>query len=117
MTSKDSTTAEKSPFAAVGSRDKTVAWYKARLENVPEQTRELLKTYSRIPDSEVEAHIHKVVSCPSNSLRFSTLCRLFALLRRTHDMNGKRCTVLIIHNSATRPGKSGRIPALASSGS
>ncbi|KAJ4300801.1 hypothetical protein N0V90_002889 [Kalmusia sp. IMI 367209] len=66
MTSEGSNTTaavtEKSAFAAVGSRDKTVAWYKRSLEkeNLPEQTRELLKTYSRIPESEIVTHIEKV---------------------------------------------------------
>jgi SAM-dependent methyltransferase len=54
--------AEKTAFATVGSRDKTVAWYNPKLENLPEETKELLKTYSQIPEGEIEAHVHKVVS-------------------------------------------------------
>jgi len=58
--------AEMSTFAAVGSRDKTVAWYNPKLENVPKQTKDLLKTYSQIPEEEIEAHIHKVVRNSQN---------------------------------------------------
>jgi hypothetical protein len=64
--------AEKSTFAAVGSRDKTVAWYKTKLENLPEQTKALLKTYSQIPEEDIEAHIHKVVCYQSKEVSKNT---------------------------------------------
>lgn len=54
--------------ATVGSRDKTVAWYKPTLEHLPDQTRELLKTYSLLSDGDMEAHIHKVVSVSNKIL-------------------------------------------------
>lgn len=47
---------------AVGSRDKSVAWYQPTLSTLPDETKELLKTYSRIPEGEIEAHIYRVVS-------------------------------------------------------
>lgn len=69
MTTAESTSTaaavtEQSGFAAVGSRDKTVAWYKPTLEkeNLPERTRELLKSYSRIPEGEIVGHVQKMVS-------------------------------------------------------
>jgi SAM-dependent methyltransferase len=60
MMSTTETSTQKSAFDGVGSRDKTVAWYNPKLENLPEQTRELLKTYSQIPEERIEAHIHEV---------------------------------------------------------
>lgn len=47
---------------AIGTRDKSVAWYHPTLKNLPQETKELLKTYSEIPEEEIEAHIHSVVS-------------------------------------------------------
>jgi hypothetical protein len=64
MTSKPSTTPAAATTPSVGSRDKTVAWYHPTLGNLPPQTRDLLKTYSQIPESEMETHIYKIVNHP-----------------------------------------------------
>ena len=55
--------AESLAVQGVGSRDKDVAWYQPTLKNVPDETRELLRTYSGLAEEEIEAHIYKVVSC------------------------------------------------------
>lgn len=45
------------PDAQVGARDKNVDWFIPELQNLSDQTRSLLETYSGIPASDVESHV------------------------------------------------------------
>lgn len=51
-------------MAEVGTRDKTVSWYQAELEDVNPQARSVLETYCKIPSDEVVPHVLKIVSIP-----------------------------------------------------
>jgi hypothetical protein len=46
----------------VDLRDKHVPWYDPKLKKLGPSGRELLENYSKIPSTEVEDHIYKIVS-------------------------------------------------------
>lgn len=50
-----------SPSSQIGSRDRSVAWYDKTFSGVPEDARELLEKYSKIPPDEVEPHVLSMV--------------------------------------------------------
>ncbi|KAK6008067.1 hypothetical protein QM012_004881 [Aureobasidium pullulans] len=47
-------------MAEVGTRDKTVGWYQAELEDVNPQARSVLETYCKIPSDEVVPHVLRI---------------------------------------------------------
>ncbi|KAG9734020.1 hypothetical protein E4T50_07201 [Aureobasidium sp. EXF-12298] len=47
-------------MAEIGTRDKTVSWYQAELEDVNPQARSVLETYCKIPLDEVVPHVLKI---------------------------------------------------------
>jgi hypothetical protein len=48
--------------AKIASREKDVPWYNPNLgNNLGKSARELLESYSKIPDGEIEAHVYKIV--------------------------------------------------------
>jgi SAM-dependent methyltransferase len=77
--STNKTTTEKpssQTSTAVGTRNKTVAWYNPTLPILPSRTKDLLQTYSRIPAAEIEAHIHKIVRAPPSTPSLIVLHRI-----------------------------------------
>lgn len=50
-----------SPASQIGSKDRNVAWYDKTFSGVPEDARELLEKYSKIPPAEVESHVLSMV--------------------------------------------------------
>lgn len=49
------------PDSQVSHRDKNVPWYNEYLEDLNPGTRELLESYSEIPQDQILPHIYKVV--------------------------------------------------------
>jgi hypothetical protein len=49
-------------MAAVGTEDKSVAWFQTELEDVNPQARSILETYCKLPSNEVVPHVLKIVS-------------------------------------------------------
>lgn len=50
-----------SPASQIGSKDRNVAWYDKTFSGVPEDARELLEKYSKIPPDQVESHVLSMV--------------------------------------------------------
>lgn len=50
-----------SASSQIGSRDRSVPWYDKTFSGVPEDARELLEKYSKIPPDEVEPHVLSMV--------------------------------------------------------
>ncbi len=51
-----------SPGPEIGSRDKNVGWYSKTFHGTPDDARELLESYARIPPEDVDSHVLVVVS-------------------------------------------------------
>jgi hypothetical protein len=54
-------------LAKIQERSKDVPWYNPDIGNrLGDSARELLENYSKIPASEVEDHVYKIVCCQHN---------------------------------------------------
>jgi hypothetical protein len=52
-------------MAVVGTKDKSVGWFQAELEDVNPQARTILETYCKLPSEEVVPHVLRIVSSAS----------------------------------------------------
>jgi len=52
-------------MSSVGTKDTSVAWYQAELEDVNPEARAILETYCKLPSDEVVSHVLRIVSFAS----------------------------------------------------